>query len=140
MLRGNHPARIDDKGRLKVPNGFRTVVESQWGAELFITSVTGEYVRLYPMAVWLEIERGGGRGPPARRRGWSGTSASLACRTTSRSGTSGGCRRGSSRRSPSPTRTGGSSRSMGSDDAHVPVLLAETLELLAGRPGGVWGG
>ena len=24
MLRGNHPARIDEKGRLKVPNGFRT--------------------------------------------------------------------------------------------------------------------
>ena len=57
MLRGNHPARIDDKGRLKVPNGFRTVVEAQWGSELFVTSVTGEYVRLYPMAVWLEIER-----------------------------------------------------------------------------------
>jgi MraZ protein len=57
MLRGNHPARIDDKGRLKVPNGFRTAIESQWGAELFVTSVTGEFVRLYPMAVWLEIER-----------------------------------------------------------------------------------
>jgi len=57
MLRGNHPARIDDKGRIKVPNGFRTLVESQYGAELFVTSVTGEYVRLYPMAVWLEIER-----------------------------------------------------------------------------------
>ena len=57
MLRGNHPARIDDKGRLKVPNGFRSVIESQWGQELFVTSVTGEYVRLYPMAVWLEIER-----------------------------------------------------------------------------------
>jgi MraZ protein len=57
MLRGNHPARIDDKGRLKVPNGFRTHVESQYGAELFVTSVTGEFVRLYPMAVWLEIER-----------------------------------------------------------------------------------
>jgi MraZ protein len=57
MLRGNHPARIDDKGRLKVPNGFRTFVESQYGPELFVTSVTGEYVRLYPMAVWLEIER-----------------------------------------------------------------------------------
>jgi MraZ protein len=57
MLRGNHPARIDDKGRLKVPNGFRTLVESQWGGELFVTSVTGEYVRLYPMPVWLEIER-----------------------------------------------------------------------------------
>ena len=57
MLRGNHPARIDDKGRLKVPNGFRTAIESQWGQELFVTSVTGEYLRLYPMAVWVEIER-----------------------------------------------------------------------------------
>ena len=57
MLRGNHPARVDDKGRLKVPNGFRTLVESQYGPELFVTSLTGEYVRLYPMAVWLEIER-----------------------------------------------------------------------------------
>jgi transcriptional regulator MraZ len=57
MLRGNHPARIDDKGRLKVPNGFRTFVEQQWGSELFVTSVSGDYVRVYPMAVWLEIER-----------------------------------------------------------------------------------
>jgi MraZ protein len=57
MLRGNHPARIDEKGRLKIPNGFRTLVESQYGAELFVTSVTGEYVRVYPMAVWVEIER-----------------------------------------------------------------------------------
>jgi MraZ protein len=57
MLRGNHPARIDDKGRLKVPNGFRAAIESQWGTELFVTSVTGEFVRVYPMAVWLEIEQ-----------------------------------------------------------------------------------
>lgn len=57
MLRGNHPARIDDKGRLKVPNGFRTLIESQFGPELFVTSVTGEYVRVYPLAVWLEVER-----------------------------------------------------------------------------------
>jgi len=57
MLRGNHPARIDEKGRLKVPNGFRLLIESQWGQELYVTSVTGDFVRLYPMAVWLEIER-----------------------------------------------------------------------------------
>ena len=57
MLRGNHPARIDDKGRLKIPEGFRSVVESRYGAELFVTSVTGEYVRVYPMAVWQEVER-----------------------------------------------------------------------------------
>ena len=57
MLRGNHPARIDDKGRIKVPNGFRAQIEAQYGPELFVTSVTGEYLRLYPMAVWVEIER-----------------------------------------------------------------------------------
>jgi len=57
MLRGNHPARVDDKGRLKIPNGFRTIVETHYGPELFVTSVTGEYVRVYPMSVWLEIER-----------------------------------------------------------------------------------
>jgi MraZ protein len=57
VLRGNHPARVDDKGRLKIPNGFRVLVEQQYGAELFVTSVTGEYVRVYPMAVWLEVER-----------------------------------------------------------------------------------
>ncbi len=57
MLRGNHPARIDDKGRLKVPNGFRAIVEQQWGSELFVTSLSGDHVWIYPMAVWLEIER-----------------------------------------------------------------------------------
>ena len=57
MLRGNHPARIDDKGRIKIPNGFRSLIESQYGRELFVTSVTGDYARLYPMAVWVEIER-----------------------------------------------------------------------------------
>jgi MraZ protein len=56
MLRGNHPARVDDKGRLKIPNGFRSLVESQYGSELFVTSITGESALLYPMAVWVEIE------------------------------------------------------------------------------------
>jgi MraZ protein len=57
MLRGNHPARIDVKGRLKIPNAFRSLVESQYGPELYVTSISGDYVRLYPMAVWVEIER-----------------------------------------------------------------------------------
>lgn len=57
VFRGNAPARIDDKGRLKVPNTFRSVLESKYGRELFLTSVSGEYVRIYPMPVWLEIEQ-----------------------------------------------------------------------------------
>lgn len=56
MLRGNSPAKIDDKGRLKVPSAFRALIEEQYGRDLFVTSVTGESVRIYPMAVWKEIE------------------------------------------------------------------------------------
>lgn len=57
MLRGNSPAKIDDKGRLKVPNGFRVAIQDTHGRELFVTSLSGESVRIYPMPVWLDIER-----------------------------------------------------------------------------------
>jgi MraZ protein len=57
VLRGNAPAKIDDKGRLKVPNAFRALILEEYGRELFVTSVSGDSVRLYPMTVWLEIER-----------------------------------------------------------------------------------
>jgi MraZ protein len=57
LLRGNAPARVDEKGRLKVPNAFRNLLEAKHGRELFVTSLTGDYVRLYPMPVWLEVEQ-----------------------------------------------------------------------------------
>lgn len=71
MLRGNHAAKIDDKGRLKIPNAFRALVEKQHGTELFVTSLTGESVRVYPMPVWLALEERMSRAPsthPARTR------------------------------------------------------------------------
>ena len=71
MLRGNSPAKIDDKGRLKVPNGFRSVIQKDHGSDLFVTSLTGQSVRIYPMPVWLEIESRLGKVPsthPARLR------------------------------------------------------------------------
>ena len=71
MFRGNAPAKIDDKGRLKVPNTFRAILESKYGREVFLTSLSGEYVRLYPMPVWLEIEEKLGQMPsthPSRLR------------------------------------------------------------------------
>ncbi len=56
VLRGNAPAKIDDRGRLKVPSAFRAVIQQEHGRDLFVTSLSGESVRIYPMAVWLEIE------------------------------------------------------------------------------------
>ena len=56
-LRGNSSARIDDKGRLKVPTQFRGVIHDQPGPDVFVTSLTGECVRIYPLQVWVEIEQ-----------------------------------------------------------------------------------
>ena len=50
MLRGNYTARIDVKGRLKVPTEFRRLIEEKHGKDFYITSLTGEYVRIYPIA------------------------------------------------------------------------------------------
>ena len=57
MLRGNAPATIDDKGRLKIPSGFRAEIEVTWGSDFYVTSLTGESVLVYPLPVWQEIEQ-----------------------------------------------------------------------------------
>jgi len=57
MLRGNSLAKIDDKGRLKVPRTFRSTLEERFGPDLFVTSLSGEFVRLYPLPVWIDIEK-----------------------------------------------------------------------------------
>ena len=57
MLRGNFSAKIDDKGRLKIPTAFRSLVAEKYGDSLYVTSLTGESVRIYPMAVWASIEK-----------------------------------------------------------------------------------
>jgi MraZ protein len=56
MFRGSAPTKIDDKGRLKVPTGFRRHLEERYGREVFITSVVGDSVLVYPLPVWEEVE------------------------------------------------------------------------------------
>jgi MraZ protein len=58
MLRGNYTARIDEKGRLKIPRSFRRYVEEKYAtAEVYVTSLTGECVRIYPLPEWESIEQ-----------------------------------------------------------------------------------
>jgi len=71
VLRGNFTAKIDDKGRLKIPTAFRALIEQEHGPNLYVTSVTGDSVRLYPMPVWVAIETKLARMPsahPVRKR------------------------------------------------------------------------
>lgn len=56
MFRGSAPAKIDDKGRLKLPTQFRRYVDERYGPEMFVTSVLGDKALLYPLGVWEEIE------------------------------------------------------------------------------------
>lgn len=69
-LRGNAPATVDEKGRLKLPSTFKADLdvlarskatdevrgESRESARHYLTSLDGQSARLYPMPVWEEIE------------------------------------------------------------------------------------
>jgi MraZ protein len=57
MFRGSAPAKIDDKGRLKIPTDFRRSIEERYGQDLFVTSVLGDSALIYPLPVWEEIEQ-----------------------------------------------------------------------------------
>jgi MraZ protein len=71
VFKGHETTRADDKGRLKVPAVFRSPLEAKYGRKLFVTSVTGDFVSIYPMPVWAEIEQKLAKMPtthPARAR------------------------------------------------------------------------
>ena len=54
-FRGNHPATVDVKGRLKIPAAFLTGLREQ-GHKFYVTSQKGDFARIYPMRKWEEIE------------------------------------------------------------------------------------
>jgi MraZ protein len=55
MLRGNIPAKVDEKGRLKIPSAFLAELQEH-GDRFYVTSEEGDHARIYPMKVWAEIE------------------------------------------------------------------------------------
>ncbi len=76
-LRGNAPATVDDKGRLKLPTTFKADLEvfakseGQQGMRHYLTSLDGKGARLYPLPVWEAIEARLASVPgtnPAKRR------------------------------------------------------------------------
>ena len=60
MLRGSHQAKIDEKGRLKLPTPFRSYIDTTWKtAAVYLTcdDSAGAYVRVYPLPVWEGVEQ-----------------------------------------------------------------------------------
>lgn len=54
-FRGNHPTRVDEKGRLKLPAGFKSGLEGE-KQEFYITSKDGQKAEIWPIRAWEEIE------------------------------------------------------------------------------------
>ncbi|MSV29115.1 MAG: hypothetical protein EXQ52_10295 [Bryobacterales bacterium] len=49
---GLYNARVDDKGRLKLPSGFQEFFGALAEKKLYITTVDEEVGQIYPIAVW----------------------------------------------------------------------------------------
>ena len=56
MFRGNHPTRVDEKGRLKLPAEFKRRVDELYGPQFYITSMDGKRAQVYPLKEWEQIE------------------------------------------------------------------------------------
>jgi len=57
MFRGNHPTRVDEKGRLKVPAEFKRVIDEKYGQQFYVTSLDGKVAKGYPFEECERIEQ-----------------------------------------------------------------------------------
>jgi len=56
MFRGNHPAKVDEKGRLKLPSAFKQLMDAQGVTQFYITSFDGKSAQIWPLPDWKELE------------------------------------------------------------------------------------
>jgi MraZ protein len=57
MFRGNHPAKVDEKGRLKIPSAFKALLDASNVTQFFITSANGKSAEIWPLPEWEKVER-----------------------------------------------------------------------------------
>ena len=58
MFRGAHTGSVDDKFRLKMPALVRSALLAKYeNPGVFVTSLTGKDVRVYPVSEWEAVER-----------------------------------------------------------------------------------
>ena len=56
MFRGNHPAKVDEKGRLKLPAAFKQLLDAQHVTQFYITSSDGRSAEIWPLPEWEKRE------------------------------------------------------------------------------------
>lgn len=55
-FRGSYDVKIDDRGRIKIPAKFLSVFESCYSNDVFLTSIEGDHVILFPITIWEKME------------------------------------------------------------------------------------
>lgn len=55
-MRGNKLAKMDDRGRLKIPRDFLKEMREVYGPAVYVTNITGHSAWIYPLPVWEAIE------------------------------------------------------------------------------------
>jgi MraZ protein len=56
MFRGNHTAKIDEKGRLKLPSAFKQLVDAASVTQFYVTSSDGKSAEIWPLPEWEKRE------------------------------------------------------------------------------------
>ncbi|HTB95633.1 MAG TPA: hypothetical protein VK716_01375 [Terracidiphilus sp.] len=56
MFRGSHEAKIDEKGRLKLPSAFKALMDASNVTQFFVTSTNGKWAEIWPLPEWEKVE------------------------------------------------------------------------------------
>jgi transcriptional regulator MraZ len=54
---GMYPARMDDKGRVKLPTAFKEYLDSLDDKKLFVTSLDRRIAQIYPIRLWRDTKK-----------------------------------------------------------------------------------
>ena len=57
MFRGSNPAKVDAAGRLKIPSGFKALLDAANMTQLYITSPDGKSAQIWPLSEWEKREK-----------------------------------------------------------------------------------
>jgi MraZ protein len=55
-FRGNHPAKVEDGGRLKLPSPFKKLLDDANVTQFYITSEDGQSAQIWPLPAWEKQE------------------------------------------------------------------------------------
>jgi MraZ protein len=55
-FRGNHPAKVEDGGRLKLPGPFKKLLDDANVTQFYITSQDGQSAQIWPLPEWEKQE------------------------------------------------------------------------------------